>query len=108
MKNQISTNKTLKIPVIVRLRAGVVYAGENSWAVFLWDIAMTINLDNLTEQDIKNMTSDELNKAIEEILKSTERDLKLLMAMVRYQNIGGRNSWTGAWAIEFSNKKAPE
>ena len=53
---------------------------------------MTIDLNKLTEEDIKNMTSDELTKALEQILKTTERDLKLLGAMVRYQNIGGRGS----------------
>ena len=66
---------------------------------------MTIDLNKLTEEDIKNMTSDELNKAIEQIFKATHRELKLLMALVRYLNIGGRDSWTGAWAIGFGIKK---
>ena len=52
---------------------------------------MTIDLDKLTEQDIKNMTSDELNEALEQVLKATDREtqLKVLRAIMRYQNIDG-------------------
>ncbi len=52
---------------------------------------MTIDLDKLSEQDIKNMTSHELIKDIEKILKTTDREtqLKVLRALMRYQNIDG-------------------
>ena len=52
---------------------------------------MTIDLDKLSEQDIKNMTSDELNEALEQVLKATDREiqLKVLRAIMRYQNIDG-------------------
>ena len=52
---------------------------------------MTIDLDKLSEQDIKNMTSDELSEALELILKASDREtqLKLLRAIMRYQNIDG-------------------
>ena len=52
---------------------------------------MDIDLEKLTEQEIKNMTSDELTKALEQILKTTDREtqLKVLRAIMRYQNIDG-------------------
>ncbi len=52
---------------------------------------MDIDLEKITEQDIKNMTPDELTKAIEKILKTTDREtqLKVFRALMRYQNIDG-------------------
>lgn len=50
---------------------------------------MTIGLDKLSEQDIKNMPPDELTETLERILKATNREtqLKVLRAIMRYQNI---------------------
>ncbi|UCF85474.1 MAG: hypothetical protein JSV50_07525 [Desulfobacteraceae bacterium] len=50
---------------------------------------MTIDLDKLSEQEIKNMTSDELNEAIERILRDMSRDtqLRVLNAIMKYTNI---------------------
>ena len=42
-------------------------------------------------KSIDNMTSDELTKALEQILKAADREtqLKVLRALMRYQNIDG-------------------
>ena len=52
---------------------------------------MTIDLDKLSEQDINNMSSNELIKDLEHILKTTDREtqLKVFRALMRYQNIDG-------------------
>ena len=52
---------------------------------------MTIDLDKLSEQEIKNMTSNELPKTLEQVLKAADREtqLKLFRALMRYQNIDG-------------------
>ena len=41
--------------------------------------------------DLNNMTADELNKALEQILKTTDREnqIKVLRALMRYRNIDG-------------------
>jgi hypothetical protein len=52
---------------------------------------MAIDLEKLTEQYVKNMTPDELTKALEKILKTADREtqLKVFRALMRYQNIDG-------------------
>ena len=52
---------------------------------------MTVDLEKLAEQDIKNLASDELNKVIEEILRTTDREtqIKALRALMKYQNVDG-------------------
>ena len=52
---------------------------------------MAIDVDRLTEQYVKNMTSDELTKVLEQILKATDREaqLKVFRALMKYQNIDG-------------------
>ena len=54
---------------------------------------MDIDIEKMTEQDIKNMSSNELTKAIEQVLKTTDREtqLKVLRALMMYQNIDGLN-----------------
>ena len=62
------------------LTGRLVYGRGEVLSVFLWG-----------SKSMDNMTSEELTKALEQVLKATDREtqLKVLRALMRYQNIDG-------------------
>ena len=81
----------LKISQGVTSGTGSLWPGRSLERFFLWYATTDIDLEKLTEQYVKNMTSDELTKVLEHILKATDREaqLKVFRALMKYQNIDG-------------------
>lgn len=52
---------------------------------------LEIDLDNLEDDDIVSMTSNEVEEAIIQVLQNTDKkiQIKIIRAIMRYQNIDG-------------------